>query len=280
MLIEVEGELVAGEVAGGQRAAHVEGLGAAGGGQRLGTLGDRGVQVQGVGQVELGLDEGGALQGDLVVVEGRRGAARPRPRRRPAAWSGMNRALATSMSRSSAAGPIRCGERRDLGVDERRGLHRDRPRVCSAMRRARQTGTSPRATRAPRRGRRYFSSRPWATSTRPESVETPSAAASSARQNSATSGAPGPARASSPSPPMLAVPGQVAAAWIDSGGWASAHSVAAARTSTSAAFAAARRDRMNPSTSPGASSSPIVRVGAVVVVMNPVNQRPLTLSSV
>ena len=140
-------------------------------------------------------------------------------------------------------------------------------------------------TRAPRRGRRYFSSRPWATSTRPESVETPRAAASSARQNSATSGAPGPAKASSPSPPMLAVPGQVAAAWMDSGGWASAHRVAAARTSTSAAFAAARRLRMNPSTSPGASSSPSpvgapLVSGPVVVVMNPVNQRPLTVSSV
>ena len=71
---------------------------------------------------------------------------------------------------------------------------------------------------------------------------------------------------------MLAVPGQVAAGWMDSGGWASAHRVAARSTSTSAAFAAARRDLMNPSTSPGASSSPISVGVVVVVVMNPVNQ--------
>ncbi len=32
--------------------------------------GDGGVEVQGVGEVELGLDEGGAVEGDLVVVEG------------------------------------------------------------------------------------------------------------------------------------------------------------------------------------------------------------------
>ena len=48
---------------------------------------------------------------------------------------------------------------------------------------------------------RYFSSTASATSTRPESVDRPSAAANSAIQNSATSGAPGPANGRPVSPP-------------------------------------------------------------------------------
>ena len=119
--VEVEGELVAGEVAGGEGAAHLEGFGAAGGGQRLRTLGDRGVQVQCVGQVELGLDEGGALQGDLVVVEGD--------------VAPLGRGLGVGLGLGGHVPglgdldePVQRGradpvcERRDLGVDEPRGL--------------------------------------------------------------------------------------------------------------------------------------------------------------
>ena len=61
---------MAGEVAGGHRAAYVEGLGAAGEPELLGATGDGGVEVEGVGEVELGLHEGGAVEGDLLVVEG------------------------------------------------------------------------------------------------------------------------------------------------------------------------------------------------------------------
>ena len=41
-----------------------------GGRERLGPGGDGGVEVEGVGEVELGLDDGGAVEGDLLVVEG------------------------------------------------------------------------------------------------------------------------------------------------------------------------------------------------------------------
>ena len=67
--VEVEGELVAGEVAGGDGAAYVEGLGAAEGGELFGDLGDGGVEVEGVGEVELGVEVDGAVVGDLVGVE-------------------------------------------------------------------------------------------------------------------------------------------------------------------------------------------------------------------
>ena len=123
VLLEVEGELVAGEVAGGEGAAHVEGFGAAGGGEGLGTLGDRGVEVQGVGQVELGLHEGGALQGDLVVVEG------------DVASLGRGLGVGCGLGGHEPGlgdldEPVQGGwaeavrERRDLGVDERRCRHR------------------------------------------------------------------------------------------------------------------------------------------------------------
>ena len=90
------------------------------------------------------------------------------------------------------------------------------------------------------RGSRYFSSRAWAIFARPASVERPIAAANSARQNSATSGAPSPASGSGQSPPRVA---QVAASWIDSGGCCSAHVTAATSRSASARSAATRESR-------------------------------------
>ena len=67
---EVEGELVAGDLAGGDRAAYVEGVGGSQGQQLLCALRDGGVEVEGVGEVELAGDLAGAAEGDLLVVDG------------------------------------------------------------------------------------------------------------------------------------------------------------------------------------------------------------------
>ena len=74
---EVEGELVAGELSGGHRTAHVQGLLRAAGFELFGTGGQRGVEVEGIGKVELALEISGAVEGDPVMVE--RHMPGPRP---------------------------------------------------------------------------------------------------------------------------------------------------------------------------------------------------------
>ena len=60
-----------------------------------------------------------------------------------------------------------------------------------------------------------------------DTVEMPRTVPSSAMQNSATSGQPGPAMGSSCSRPRRPPPYEnVAAVWMDSGGWRSAHRAA------------------------------------------------------
>jgi hypothetical protein len=66
---ELEGALVAGEVAGGQGPSYVQGLLAAEVGQALGAGGDGVVEVQGVGEVEGAADVDGADVGDLSGVD-------------------------------------------------------------------------------------------------------------------------------------------------------------------------------------------------------------------
>ncbi len=126
------------------------------------------------------------------------------------------------------------GDGGDLGVDERRSLDRSGRgsewMVASATARARHAGTRPAWTCAHSRGRRWRSSRAWPTSFFAAVVEIPRTVPSSARQNSATSGAPSPAMGSSCSQPGTV---NAAASWIDSGGCRSAHW--AARTSWAAA---------------------------------------------
>ncbi len=125
---------MAGELAGGHGAAHVEGLGAAGEAELFGTGGDGGVQVQGIGQVELGLHEGGAGEGDLVVVEGdvpTLGGPLGFLQR----CSGMNRAVASATSRSSWARLI-LWAKGATWVSTNAAASWLRPRVASAMRRA------------------------------------------------------------------------------------------------------------------------------------------------
>ena len=69
-VVEVEGELVAGELAGGDGAAYVEGVRRSQRQQLLRAVREGGVEVEGVGEVELAGDLAGAAEGDLLVVDG------------------------------------------------------------------------------------------------------------------------------------------------------------------------------------------------------------------
>ena len=124
--------------------------------------------------------------------------------------------------------------------------------VTSATRRARQAGTRPAWTCAHSRGRRWRSSRAWPTSFFAAVVEMPRTVPSSARQNSATSGAPSPAMGSSCSQPGTV---NVAAEWIDSGGCRSAHRAAVTRRSAAARCSAAFCCRASVSRSEAVRSS-------------------------
>ena len=66
-LEQVQGGLGAGEVAEGLGAADVQRLGRAEGLLRRGAVGQRPVEVEGVGEVELGLEPQGAGEVDVVV---------------------------------------------------------------------------------------------------------------------------------------------------------------------------------------------------------------------
>ncbi len=66
---QVESELASGELPGGHRAAHVEGLLAAEVAEVLGTLLDRSVEVEGISEVEGAVDLHGALEPDVVGVD-------------------------------------------------------------------------------------------------------------------------------------------------------------------------------------------------------------------
>ena len=222
MACEVEGELVAGDLAGGDGAAYVEGVGRPQRQEFLRALRDGGVEVEGVGEVELAGDLAGAAEGDLLVVDGEVPASADLLRRPRRPSSGMNRAIASAISRSSAAMPIRCANgatwastNAAASSDNEGGL-RD-PAGAPGLQ---VTGLHP----GPVRGRRYFSSTAAATSARPPSVERPIARANSAMQNSATNGAPSPASVRPVSPPGVI---QVAASSMDSGGCCSAQVTAA-----------------------------------------------------
>ena len=80
--VQVEGELVAGDLAGGDRAAYVEGVRRPQREQLVCALRDGGVEVEGVGEVELAGELAGAAEGDLLVVDGEVPTVRS-PLRRP-----------------------------------------------------------------------------------------------------------------------------------------------------------------------------------------------------
>ena len=187
-----------------------------------------------------------------------------------AAFWGMNRAMASSMSRSRAAIPMRCANGATW-ASTKTAASWDSSIVASAIRRARQASRSPACTRAQCRGSRYFSSTAAATSARPPSVERPMARANSAMQNSATNGAPSPARVRPVSPPGVS---QVAASLMDSGGCCSAQVTAATSRSVCALLAAAWLSRANTSTSRAESRSPCSVL--VVAVMSEFKHRALT----
>ena len=173
----------------------------------------------------------------------------------------MNRAIASAISRSSAAMPMRCANGATC-ASTNAAASADRPKVDSAIRRARQASRSPACTRAQHRGRRYFSSTAAAICARPPSVERPIARANSAMQNSATSGAPSPARVRPVSPPGVI---QVAASSMDSGGCCSAQVTAATIRTASACIAAALASRATRSTSAEESRSSRSMLGVAVM---------------
>ncbi len=67
--LEVEAGLLAGDLADRLGPPHVQRLLGPAGGQDGGFVGDPGLQVQGVGEVELSVDPGGAGEGDLGVLD-------------------------------------------------------------------------------------------------------------------------------------------------------------------------------------------------------------------
>ena len=207
--VEVERGLGARQVAEGSGAAGAERRVGPEGLQAGGAVGERAVEVEGVGDVELGLDAHRAGVVHVVVVD--RGVARVdvevavlRIRGRVESRRGRNRLIVSATSRSSCAAPTRpataatwastnpAASTVSAGVEWM---------VASATARARHAGTRPAWTCAHSRGRRWRSSRAWPTSFFAAVVETPRTVPSSARQNSATSGAPSPAMGSSCSQP-------------------------------------------------------------------------------
>ena len=114
---EVEGGLVAGQVADRDRAAYVQGLGGAGEELLVGVVGDRGLQVQGIGEVEVPVDPDPA--GDTRRRPGRCRSARPRPPRavrppglRGRTWPWLPRSAGPAGPRRSCAPRARRGRRR------------------------------------------------------------------------------------------------------------------------------------------------------------------------
>ncbi len=117
------------------------------------------------------------------------------------------------------------------------------------------SGTLPARTSFQVRLRRCASSSASPTNERAESVDMPRAAPNSIGANSATSGAPSPAKGTATSPntsPPIEL-GETSA--TDSSGCIAAHTRAASTTSTSARWAAARRRCANASTAAGESHS-------------------------
>ena len=155
--LEPEGELGAGQVPQGHRPAHLQRLGAPEASQLGGAVGDRDLEVQGVGQVQA------AVEVDRPVI-GRPGPGRcpaagpPRPRPgRPRSASGSNRALASCDQPHQLRWPDLVRHRGDVGVHELRGVpgqahggvrdHPEPPRLQLAGLRA--ASSSPGAGRTP-----------------------------------------------------------------------------------------------------------------------------------
>ena len=159
--LQVEGELAAGELPERPRPPHVQRLGTA---QLLvagGTGADRGVQVQGVGQVQLPMHQRRAGKRHLLVVDGEVQPVGGR-RRVSSAVSGMNRPIASSISRSTAATPtLWATGARCRSTCAAASVVRSWEMVSWAIRRAFHPGSVPVTTRFQSRGSRYLSSTAW-----------------------------------------------------------------------------------------------------------------------
>ncbi len=218
--VEVQRQLVPGHLPERFGAAHVQRRGRAEVGEPGGADRERGVQVQGVGEVDLGL---APTRCPRRTPDGcARATCRPSAAasRRRRASSGMNRTIASSTSRSTPLGRIRCANPATCastnpaaaGLRARWWRGRSAGPATPAGHRP---GPGPRsagagaAARGPHRGRPCRSR--WAARPRPRTRP---------QQNSATSGAPGPATGTGVSPNRTASP-------IDSAGCRSAQAQAA-----------------------------------------------------
>ncbi len=145
LAVEVEGGLVAGQVAGRDGTADVQGLGGAGQQLLVGISGEGGVEVDRVGQVQLalGVHRAAADTWARSTSIRRESAAASRS---ASACSGSNRAMASSTSRLSCASPILCA-RRATWASTNAAASGERHMVRSAIWASFHAGRSPASSR-------------------------------------------------------------------------------------------------------------------------------------
>ena len=184
-------------------------------------------------------------------------------RARRSACSGSNRSSAASTRATTRAVPILCANPTTC-ASTHPAASTDRHRVRCATSRARHAGSVPVATAAHNRGSRCRSSNASPTSSCPAAVDRPSAEASSAAANSATSGVPGPANRIDRSIPATRTrSGDPSPAGT---GCRSAQCAANPNSSASAASAARRRATARSTTAAGSSPS---RVSNMCSILEP-----------
>ncbi len=150
---EVEGGLVAGQVAGRDGAAHVQGLGGAGQQLLVGISGERGVEVDarrpGPGRPRCAPCPPLPTWARSTSIRRASAAAS----RSASAFSGSNRAMASSISRPSCAGPIVCANA-TTAASTNPAACGDRHMVRSAMNPSFHAARSPASSRAQHHGSR------------------------------------------------------------------------------------------------------------------------------
>ena len=118
----------------------------------VGVRGDRGLQVQGIGQVDVAVDGHGPRRPASAIGMSKCPASAAASRS-ASVWSGSNRALASSTSRPSWAGPMVCATGATLASTNAAAAG-ERHMVRSAMNASRHAASSPASTRAQQRGSR------------------------------------------------------------------------------------------------------------------------------
>ena len=167
--LQVQGELVAGQVAGRDGAAYVQGLGGAGQQLLVGIGREGGVEVDRVGQVEVALGvhrARGETWARSTSIRRESAAAS----RSASACSGSNRAIASSTSRVSCASPILCATAATW-ASTNAAASGERHMVRSAIWASFHAGRSPASSRAQHSQSRYLPSTTCASSgARPRST--------------------------------------------------------------------------------------------------------------